>query len=556
MFLLFGTLYAYIVGISNKFVGNIMSLAVLKYEKMELTPQIKSPDKKINSLTKENDFRGLIKQESKQQQSTNVLDKAKDPKKVEDKELEQIKFIEEESSVFVDILETENVDQLGAEHFITPQIIELDESEKELLAESESVVPIVIPDPISSLSLAQAAGVITIDDASADSLVETIMAEAPKETISTTLSEAPKETISTTLASIFTIDEDSTLQFSKLPLDKQALLHNVQPLELPKGFALENAAMEFDVKKEPSNSLEEPLETTSASVKLSQFSKEMKMHLTVDSKVNAFSKDDISVVLKQSLASTNIHLAESTVQGQSVLSKMHLSNTAQDSLETQAFANNSELVLENEEMSSDLSGDNNFNSKNTKSNFSASGGVFESKSEDFFQTSFKDNLIAGFKGEEMPKPATQVSLSVIEALNSNATNGKKTIIINLFPQALGPVRVEVLSVAGKDGVRQIESIKFIADKRETLSILEAAKEKFVELTTKATNIKEETSLEFEMNQGDRGQKTGYFESSEEKDIWMSQFSDLTMKDDGMQVKLEDASEDIGYITEDSVNIKV
>ena len=545
MFLLFGTLYAYIVGISNKFVGNIMSLAVLKYEKMELTPQIKSPDKKINSLTKENDFRGLIKQESKQQQqSTNVLDKAKDPKKVEDKELEQIKFIEEESSVFVDILETENVDQLGAEHFITPQIIELDESEKELLAESESVVPIVIPDPISSLSLAQAAGVITIDDASADSLVETIMAEAPK------------ETISTTLASIFTIDEDSTLQFSKLPLDKQALLHNVQPLELPKGFALENAAMEFDVKKEPSNSLEEPLETTSASVKLSQFSKEMKMHLTVDSKVNAFSKDDISVVLKQSLASTNIHLAESTVQGQSVLSKMHLSNTAQDSLETQAFANNSELVLENEEMSSDLSGDNNFNSKNTKSNFSASGGVFESKSEDFFQTSFKDNLIAGFKGEEMPKPATQVSLSVIEALNSNATNGKKTIIINLFPQALGPVRVEVLSVAGKDGVRQIESIKFIADKRETLSILEAAKEKFVELTTKATNIKEETSLEFEMNQGDRGQKTGYFESSEEKDIWMSQFSDLTMKDDGMQVELEDASEDSGYITEDSVNIKV
>ena len=544
MFLLFGTLYAYIVGISNKFVGNTMSLAVLKYEKMELTPQIKSPDKKINSLTQEDGFKGLIKQKSKQQQSTNVLDKAKDPKKVEDKELEQIKFIEEESSVFVDILETENVDQLGAEHFITPQIIELDESEKELLAESESVVPIVIPDPISYLSLAQAAGIIKIDDASADSLVETIMAEAAK------------ETISTTLASIFTIDEDSTLQFSKLPLDKQALLHNVQPLELPKGFALENAAMEFDVKKEPSNSLEEPLETTSASVKLSQFSKEMKMHLTVDSKVNAFSKDDISVVLKQSLASTNIHLAESTVQGQSVLSKMHLSNTAQDSLETQAFANNRELVLENEEMSSDLSGDNNFNSKNTKSNFSASGGVFESKSEDFFQTSFKDNLIAGFKGEEMPKPATQVSLSVIEALNSNATNGKKTIIINLFPQALGPVRVEVLSVAGKDGVRQIESIKFIADKRETLSILEAAKEKFVELTTKATNIKEDTSLEFEMNQGDRGQKTGYFESSEEKDIWMSQFSDLTMKDDGMQVKLEDASEDIGYITEDSVNIKV
>jgi hypothetical protein len=437
---------------------------------------------------------------------------------------------------------------LGEEHFIKAQSIELDELEEisffeedesleatDLLEEEKNVIPFVISDqpmPFSvdtSVELELGSGVAT---PTATALLKDDLIESHvKERII-----APEVPVANIVAT--ELDEEFTVQFSKLSPEEQALLQNMKTLQLPKGFKLENRVMEFNAPQAPS-----------------KLPEEIKLEIKLHSEANA-NTEDVEVILKQVLVSNNIMLADATRQGQSVLSKMHLSNVKQETESVQAFANDSELVIENEEMSADLSGNNSFNSKNSNPTFATSGGVVENRSEDFFQISFKDNLMTGQKGDAMPKPVTQVSLSVIEALNSSSTNGKKTIVINLFPQALGPVRVEVLSVAGKDGVRQIESIKFIADKRETLGILEAAKEKFVELTTKATNIKEETSLEFEMNHGERGQKTEYFANAEERNLWMNQFTDLSKDGEGMQAVLENDLEEIGYITENSVNIKV
>jgi len=59
-----------------------------------------------------------------------------------------------------------------------------------------------------------------------------------------------------------------------------------------------------------------------------------------------------------------------------------------------------------------------------------------------------------------------------------------------------------------------------------------------------------------MNQGERGQKTEYFANAEERNLWMNQFTDLSKDGEGMQAVLENDLEEIGYITENSVNIKV
>ncbi|MDP4832857.1 MAG: hypothetical protein NWR41_04040 [Rickettsiaceae bacterium] len=544
-----------------------MSSVVLKHEKAESISQIKPPSssQKEGLSSKGDSFRGLIRKKSKQPSSTNNVSNTPRPnktstvQKTKDIESEEIKLVEE-LSVTPESLEIENLHQLGEEHFIKLQLVDFEESEEisfveedELFEtretetlEAENVLTFMVSEqpriPLSSVvdTELQLESLSAAESLMKDSHVVEVIAD--------------KETQLIPLATIVAqeLDEGLAVQFSKLSPEEQALLQNMKSLELPKGFTLENRVMEFDTPQSPSVLPETG--PTLESNHLSVVAKEAKAQIQLNPEFNA---DDIEVILKQALISNNnIMLADVTRQGQSVLSKMHLGSVKQDTEVVQAFANDSELVVDSEEMSGDSSGNNSFNSKNANSNFVMSGGVIENKSEDFFQMSFKDNVMAGLKGDSMPKPVTQLSLSVIEALNSSATNGKKTIVINLFPQALGPVKVEVLSVAGKDGVRQIESIKFIADKRETLSILEAAKEKFVELTTKATNIKEETSLEFEMNQGERGQKTEYFANAEERNVWMSQFTDLSIEGDDMQSLLENDSDTIGYITEDSVNIKV
>ena len=454
-----------------------MSSVVLKHEKAESVSLIKSSPsgQKVNSSAQADSFRGLIKEKSKQQLSTNIVTNAVKPKeasqaqKIKSMESEEVGLVEE-SSVTLEIVETESIQQLGEEHFIKAQSIELDELEEisffeedeslettDLLEEAKNVIPFVISDqpmPFSvdtSVELELGSGVATV-------IATATLTATPIPTATSLLKDEShvKERIiapEVPVANIVTteLDEEFTVQFSKLSPEEQALLQNMKTLQLPKGFKPENRVMEFNAPQAPSKLL-----------------KEIKLEIKLHSEANA---EDVEVILKQVLVSNNIMLADATRQGQSVLSKMHLSNVKQETESVQAFANDSELVIENEEMSADLSGNNSFNSKNSNPTFATSGGVVENRSEDFFQISFKDNLMTGQKGDAMPKPVTQVSLSVIEALNSSSTNGKKTIVINLFPQALGPVRVEVLSVAGKDGVRQIESIKFIADKRETLGIL-------------------------------------------------------------------------------------
>ncbi|MDA9163875.1 hypothetical protein N9N97_03220, partial [Rickettsiaceae bacterium] len=78
-----------------------------------------------------------------------------------------------------------------------------------------------------------------------------------------------------------------------------------------------------------------------------------------------------------------------------------------------------------------------------------------------------------------------------------------------------------------------------------------------------TDSKEESSLEFEMNQGNDGnQKGDYFETLQERENWMNKFTNSNEEENDAPVA--HAEQDVtttdtgmtGYITEDSINIKV
>jgi len=153
----------------------------------------------------------------------------------------------------------------------------------------------------------------------------------------------------------------------------------------------------------------------------------------------------------------------------------------------------------------------------------------------------------------------QVASSIKEMLVAQDNNGKKEITINLFPEKLGAVKVEIISVLGEDGARKVESIKFVAEKRETLEILEKSRLELEKTLKEVTSTNEETSLEFEMNRdGQNGQAGAYFDSLKERDNWMNSF--LTFNDIDNEIMQGQVSDDhsrgVGHITEDSVDIRI
>ena len=259
----------------------------------------------------------------------------------------------------------------------------------------------------------------------------------------------------------------------------------------------------------------------------------------------------------KSFISANLLLADESAHGRLVFEKM--TNVTDSKLEISPIN-----AINSKNITTDLTQD----PEDEHNNFSDKKNIFEftqlsktSPDTELFQISFKtntqeSNTLGSAAKNILLKPEMQIYLSIKETLSASNTLGNKEMIINLFPQNLGAIKVEIISVMGEGNIRKIESIKIITEKRETLDILEKNRIDLEKTLKEVTNTKEEASLEFEMNHQGQGSKGAYFQSQEERENWMSNFA--PMQDDENSANALNTQEiiDSGYITEDSVNIKV
>lgn len=364
----------------------------------------------------------------------------------------------------------------------------------------------------------------------------------------------PKEIVDQTTSKEIPAD----LIIKKATPEEQALLQNMKSLELPQNAS--NNTLQTSNNK--------PSETgiTSKLAELVANKADIKVeNIDVKPSNNIMGKQNELQVA----SSANLLLADETKQGQKVLSKLNGSKleaktTPKQSVSNADFKLSPEAELTAEETLVDL--DQNSSARSSFKSSTAlqsNGGSMVARGDEFF-ASFRENAQIGGKQASAPVPTNQVSLAVNEAINaSDATSGKKQITISLFPDTLGHVKVEIISAAGKDGASKIESIKIIAEKRETLEILEKSRIDLQKSLKEVTDSKEESSLEFEMNQGNDGnQKGDYFETLQERENWMNKFTNSNEEENDAPVA--HAEQDVtttdtgmtGYITEDSINIKV
>lgn len=246
--------------------------------------------------------------------------------------------------------------------------------------------------------------------------------------------------------------------------------------------------------------------------------------------------------------SANLVLADETSQGKSVIAKLDASS-AEEGFD-QVTSEPVSIPAVAKKLASDNhnnSGDSDIMSKDDL--LMISSGITVSAGNEF----------AKELGISEKSVHEQVASSIKEMLSIQGNNGKKEITINLFPEKLGAVKVEIISILGEDGARRVESIKFVAEKRETLEILERSRLELEKSLKEVTSTNEETSLEFQMNRDGQGHQSGaYFESLKERDNWMNSF--LTFNDidnEIMQGQVsDDQSRSVGHITEDSVDIRV
>ncbi len=339
----------------------------------------------------------------------------------------------------------------------------------------------------------------------------------------------------------------NSLVGSELSDQEQSIIHNMKSFKLLGEFS-----NDFDKSNKNLNTAQE---ATSNQVASNERVVAQNLGVLLKSAVveNAQSLQASARIIKEDISklitiSSNLLLADETKQGQSVLAKMNRDSESKISSVAQAEP-------EIKENFTGLEQDLRESSSKKHSMLESFGGMLEANGEDLFQVSFRENTLNLGPKNEAPKPDMQVSLAVREVLNVSNNVGKKEITINLFPEALGSVKVEILSVLGENGVRKIESIKIIAEKRETLEILEKSRIDLEKNLKEVTNTKEETSLQFEMNHQGKGSSGAYFDSQQERDNWMNNFAPLVAKEELTNDSME-GSQSLGYITEDSINIKV
>ncbi len=346
------------------------------------------------------------------------------------------------------------------------------------------------------------------------------------------------------------------LIIQKATPEDQALLQNMKSLELPKSTM--NNVLQTNNNKPTETGITSKIAellTNKAAIKVENI--DVRPSNNIAGKPNEI----------QVASSANLLLADETKQGQKVLSKLNGSKIETKSTPKQATSTDLktsakiEVPLEENfvDPDQDSSARSSFKSSTA---LQSAGGSMASRGDEFF-ASFRENVQIGGKLTSAQAPTNQVSLAVNEVINaSDIKSGKKQITISLFPDTLGHVKVEIISAVGKDGVSKIESIKILAEKRETLEILEKSRADLQKSLKEVTGSKEDSALEFEMNQNNNGnQKGDYFETLQERENWMNKFSNLN--EEGTEESIQ-AEQDVtatetgitGSITKDSVNIKV
>ncbi|MEA0970590.1 putative flagellar hook-length control protein FliK [Candidatus Megaera venefica] len=405
-----------------------------------------------------------------------------------------------------------------------------------IITKAEDDLSMVITKPELVISESMGAEVVVASSlASSDNIKENIVVAATNDKDSVSLS-----------------GQDSLI-ISELSSQEQSLIQSLKSFKLPEGFSNDfgsnknlNRAQEENsnqfVSNERSVAQNAGILLKSAVVENSQPIKDPMMAVG----------EDVSNLIA---ISSNLLLADETRQGQSVLAKMN-KNLESESKISSVIQDEPKLNLESQDNFSGLEQDAGESSAKKYSVLDSFGGTLEVNSEDLFQVSFRENTLNLGTKNLLPKPDMQISLAVKEVLSVSSNAGKKEITINLFPEALGPVKVEILSVLGENGARKIESIKVMAEKRETLEILEKSRMDLEKNLKEVTNTKEEASLQFEMNHQGKGSSGAYFNSTEERDNWMNNFVGLVAEEDSTNALMEYDGQSSGYITEDSINIKV
>ena len=334
------------------------------------------------------------------------------------------------------------------------------------------------------------------------------------------------------------------LDLTKLSSQEQAMHQNLKTFDLPN--TLESSVGDNELLfDEPAVSI-----PSEESRKLGELL--TKLDTPVKIKVETVPEEVAAKIKPVVIPSLNLALADTTRHGSAVISRMQAPDNAKPEAVTASVG--SEIILDTEAMLLDLGGKNDNSNSRSSLPLSAFGAVMHQTSDETFNVTFKGQLSGS--QNNTPKPAEQVSLAVKEVLNSSSVDGKKQITINLHPQTLGAIKVEILSQMGQDGASKVESIKISAEKNETLVMLEERKAELAKSLKEVTNTKEEASLQFEMNQNHgKGHRAAYFDSLEERNAWMSKFVGLVAEDDSLpgSSKLDEYATR-GIATEDKVDL--
>lgn len=248
-------------------------------------------------------------------------------------------------------------------------------------------------------------------------------------------------------------------------------------------------------------------------------------------------------------ANPNLVLADDSQEGREIITRMNKSemsavtgkNTPQVDVQELGFTDEFKNDGDKDDLSKDFAGN-----KAVKSE--------EKNPAIFISNGFKstDNT-AGVKLN------LQIVSAIKDVVNINHT-GKSELVINLFPEELGAIRVEIITMAGDDNVKKIQSIKIISDRKETLEILENAKAELEKSLKSVADIKDERLLRFEMgNQNNRENNNSYFSANEEREKRMNNFiiqenSDNIDKDEESISSATNISS--GYISKDNIDMKV
>ncbi len=343
-----------------------------------------------------------------------------------------------------------------------------------------------------------------------------------------------------------------SIDIAELPAEDQAMHQSLKTFDLPSGFAPDDVSRDVELLTDkpqitPQSDGIKQLEELSSKL-------EAPVKLIIDENVSGKNIVESAKPIMVT-PSLNLALADTTRHGKNIISRMQTPASDQSA---SVVSEGEEFVLDNEAILSNLGDkDNSSAGQRSLSSLETFGAVIERANDETFEITFKGQDF-GSRRSEMPKPAMQVSLAVSEVLNSSSASGQKQITINLHPQTLGAVKVEILSQVGHDGASKVESIKISADKHETLVMLEERRAELAKSLKEVNGAEEkEASLQFEMSQ-DQGKGQGaYFTSLEERNNWMSKFVGLVADDElqtGNTSPEVDEYATRGIITEDKVDL--